>query len=167
MSVAAPPVHELRLLAFLKQRLRDPNNKLFEDHEYETYLWKNRCGCMTDRTTSRARRSESTDLFFYPGRAGLLWRVEVQSPTTGQSYVINEAARMIFNPEGGETAEYLEIKGFPVSVAGAAYDALMDAATNPAKTAIYLQSNGFTSDTRDGARQLRAQAQHFLTQGDG
>lgn len=166
MTTAAPPIHELSLLSFVKQRLRDQKNELFSDQEYETYLWRNRITCSVDRTTLRATRSESTDMFFYPRCSGLIWRVEVQDPTADQSYVVNEAALMIFNPEGGETADTLTIKGYPVSVAGAVYDAMMDAANDPAKCAIYLMSNGFTSDTRDGARMLREQAQHILLAGD-
>lgn len=162
MTLPAPPIHELRLVAYMRSRLRDPDNKLFEDSEYENYLESTSCSCSRDPISTRAYRRGTSDMFKYQACMGYLWRVELDSPTAGQNYVINEASFLIFNPESGETADYLAIKGYPVDVDLALYRCLLDAANNPAKAAVYMQANGFTADTRDGARALREQAQHIL-----
>lgn len=146
----------------MRSRLRDPENKLYTDDEYSQYLWMTRT-CGVNRRTVYARKSDSPGLYFFDS-CSQLWQVEVQSPTAGQDYEINEPAGIIYNPQQGETRTTLTLLAFPVDVDIAMYNALMDAATNPAKSAIYMASNGFTVDSREAPRILREQAQHILGQ---
>ena len=92
---------------------------------------------------------------------GYLWQAEVQTPTAGQDYVINEISGIVFNPEGGDTRTELTLKGWRVNPHKAIVKAMLDASHNPAKSAVYLQANGMTVDTRQATEEMRRAAHQY------
>ncbi len=147
----------------MKQRLRDEENALFSNDEYATFLWgtvKNR-----QRQTVRARLHD-TQLYLYSTACypcgGDLWGVRINAPTAGEEYRVNEASGVVFCVQGLEARDDFEISGTVANVDIALFNALEAAAANPAKAAVYLQSNGFVVDARDASEQIRTYSQHIL-----
>lgn len=151
------------LVAFMRQRLRDEDsdNRLFTDEEYESYLW----ATVTQRQRRTVHAYQHDDRIWIYNRCscgGDLWRVRVVTPDAGQTYQINEPAGIVFNPEGGETADPIILTATVCNLNRAMWLAINDASANPAKAAVYLASNGLVVDSREAASVMREHASHVL-----
>lgn len=153
----------LGLVAFMRQRLRDvdDDNRLFTDEEYEGYLWAT-VKYRSRQTVYAYLHDDRLWMYNRCGCGGDLWRVRVTTPVVGQSYQINEPAGIVFNPEGGETADPLTLTATVCSLDRALWMAITDASSNPAKAAVYFASNGLVVDSRDAASVMREHASHVI-----
>lgn len=166
------------LLQYLKSRIKDSDNVLFEDAEYERYLEQfsensnYRRSVWAQGRKTRAGVLDGSGYYGYRGQwchpcGGLdffLMDVQIAEPNASDDYRIDEGARRITNisnPAADDRLQF-EVSGISVCLRTVMAQIFRDAAASPTKTAVYLNQNGLTVDSRDSAQIMRTHAQQIM-----
>lgn len=166
------------LLEYLKSRIKDTNNVLFDDAEYERYLEQFSENSTYRRTVwAQARKTnagvlDGSGYYSYRGQwchpcGGLdffLMGVQITTPNASDNYRIDEGARRITNISDPAVDDRLqfEVSGISVCLRTVMAQIFRDSAASPTKTAVYLNQNGLTVDSRDSAQIMRTHAQQIM-----
>lgn len=150
ISMANKPAHFDKyrsLVTNAKRLLRDMDNSVFKDEDYETIAW-NLIDAVSTRPTVTAVLRTGTNQFIYPRVNGmLLWQVTFDQ-NSSEKYDVNEAARLIVNVGSADSRTEFTVTGDMLDFDQYMHDILMEIANSPAKSATYLTANGLTVDSR-------------------
>lgn len=166
------------LLEYLKSRIKDRNNVLFEDDEYERYLDAGAFNPAFMRSVwAQGRRTregtlDGTGYYSYRGQwcqpcGGIgyyLMNATITEPNASDDYRIDEGAMRFTNISASPADDRIlvEVRGISVYLREVMAQIFRDAAASPTKSTVYLSQNGLTVDTRDAAQAMRTHAQQIM-----